>query len=91
MKKYLTIPVIILLFILSGYCFVIFLLPLHISPLLSSTIFLDNKNQEIGELIYLGSIRHQEIQSEEIPDFYKKSLVYLEDRSFWENNGISFR
>ena len=29
--------------------------------------------------------------SSEIPELYKKGLVWLEDRSFYDNNGVSFR
>jgi len=89
MKKY------FLLFILSvslgvgGYIFVIFFLRLEIPVLPFSAVFLDTNGQEIGELIHSGSIRHREITAEEIPEFYKKSLVALEDRSFWTNNGVS--
>ncbi len=67
-----------------------YLLPLNIPTLPSSTIFLDTKGKEMGEIIYSGSIRHREIASNEIPDFYKKSLVALEDKTFWENDGVNF-
>ncbi len=89
MKKiiYVTLALFVLLFI--GYFWVLFFLPLSIPPLPSSTIFLDKNWQEMGEIIYSGSIRHRDTAFAEIPDFYKKSLITLEDRTFWTNNGIS--
>jgi membrane peptidoglycan carboxypeptidase len=90
MKKYYLLSI-IFLFLIGGYYFVLFLLPLSLPPIPSSTVFLDDKGQEIGEVIYSGSIRHRDMTSEEIPDFYKKSLVALEDKTFYQNNGISLR
>ena len=74
-----------------GYFLILFSLPLSLPRLPSSTIFQDTKGQFLGEVIYSGSVRHEDIAFEEIPDFYKKSLVTLEDRTFWTNNGVSFR
>ncbi|MDD5376744.1 MAG: transglycosylase domain-containing protein [Candidatus Gracilibacteria bacterium] len=91
MKKIFSSLIIFSLFLISGYFSIVFFLPLDIPPLPSSTIFLDSKGQEIGEVIYSGSIRHRKTTSEEIPDFYKKSLIALEDTTFWTNNGISLR
>ena len=91
MKIYIRIILIISILLSMGYYYVIFLLPLSLTPLPSSTIFIDVNHQEIGEVIFSGSIRHQDISFEEIPDFYKKSLIALEDRTFYSNNGISLR
>lgn len=74
-----------------GYFSIVFLLPLNLPALPSSTVLLDHKGIPIGEIISPGSIRHREITSEEIPDFYKRSLVALEDKTFWTNNGVSLR
>lgn len=89
MKKIIYPPVILFLLVFAGYFMVSYLLPLRIPPLPSSTVFLDTDGQELGEVTHSGSVRHQEITYEEIPDFYKKSLVALEDKTFWTNNGIS--
>ena len=91
MKKYLSIPIVWALLLVISYFFLVFFLPLSLPVLPSSTIFHDKQGQEMGEVIYSGSVRHREITSEEIPDFYKKALVTLEDKTFWTNNGISFR
>jgi len=91
MKKIIYPPVILFSLLIIGYFFVAYFLPLQLPELPSSTVFLDNKGQEMGEAIYSWSIRHRTITSEEIPDFYKKSLVTLEDRTFYTNNGISLR
>ena len=91
MKKILSI--ILALFILSGigYFYVLLLLPFSLPALPSSTVFLDKNGHELGEVIYSGSIRHQDASSDDIPPFYKQSLVTLEDQTFWTNNGISIR
>ncbi len=78
--------------VLSSYLYIIFLLPLHIAPMATSIIIEDMHQTEIGEIIAENnSIRHREIEYTDIPQFYLSGIVWLEDRSFWENNGISLR
>lgn len=58
----------------------------------TSIIIEDMHQTEIGEIIAENnSIRHREIEYTDIPQFYLSGIVWLEDRSFWENNGISLR
>lgn len=90
MKKCLYILAITSLLMLGSYYLVVFSLPLNLPSLPSSTLLLDRNGKEIGEVIYSGSIRHREIYTKEIPEFYKKSLVTLEDKTFWTNNGVDF-
>lgn len=91
MKKLHLLILIITIIIAGGYLFIAFLLPFQIPVLPSSTIFLDKDGKEIGEIIYSGSIRHREMKSEEIPEFTTHALITLEDRTFYDNNGISLR
>lgn len=88
MKKSLIFTILLIVPIM-GYLFIAFLLPFQIPVLPSSTIFLDKDGKEIGEIIYSGSIRHREITFEEIPEFTTRTLIALEDRTFYDNNGIS--
>lgn len=91
MKKLRLFILVITIIIAGGYLFIAFLLPFQIPALPSSTIFLDKDGQEIGEVIYSGSIRHREITFEGIPEFTTRALIALEDRTFYHNNGISLR
>jgi membrane peptidoglycan carboxypeptidase len=71
--------------------YVSYFLPLSVPPLASSSIIEDIHGSEIGEIVADESIRHREILFSDIPEFYTRSLVWLEDRSFWQNNGLSIR
>lgn len=91
MKKIHVALVIPFVLIALGYLYVLFLLPLRIPSLPSSRIILDTAGEEIGETVYSGSIRHRNITFGEIPEFYRASLIQLEDRSFYANSGIDLR
>lgn len=91
MKKRIVLVLLLLSIPVWGYLYMYFLFPLEIPGMLSSTVILDTSNQEIGELVYSGSIRHRPITYPEIPSFYLESLVWLEDRSFYENNGVDLK
>jgi|GEM_PF-4324668 len=91
MRRFSTVLVCIIGFVTTVYLFIAFILPFQIPLLPSSTIYLDQGGQEIGEVIYSGSIRHREMVFEEIPEFTIRSLIALEDRTFYNNNGVSLR
>lgn len=91
MKKLRLFTLIVTIIIAGGYFFITFLLPFQIPLSHSSTIYLDRDGQEIGEVVYSGSIRHRKITFEEIPEFTTRALIALEDRTFYDNNGISLR
>ena len=59
-----------------------YLLPYQVPPLPESAVYLDRNGKEIAEIAYNSEIRHRELDFSEIPDFYKRALVELEDRSF---------
>ena len=77
--------------LLGIYAYVAYLLPFSLPDLPLSTVFLDRHGEEIGEKLYSGSVRHRPLEYSKIPPFYARALIALEDRSFWTNNGISFR
>lgn len=72
-----------------GYIYIRFFLPLTLPETPSSIVFVDNKGEEIGEKIYAERVRNRPLQYDEIPEFYIHSLIALEDRTFWSNNGVS--
>ncbi len=68
-----------------------YFLPYNIPPLPESDIYTDRTGKEIAEVAYESKIRHQDLSFDEIPIFYRDALVALEDRSFWDNQGISLK
>ena len=78
-------------FFLGAYLFVAYFLPLQLPAITSSTVVLDKHDQEIGEIIRDERTRHRDIVFEDIPSFYLSGLIWLEDRNFWANNGLSLR
>ncbi|MDD2516270.1 MAG: transglycosylase domain-containing protein [Candidatus Gracilibacteria bacterium] len=89
MKK--NIKIIITAFIILAGIYLInaFLLPLKLNEIPYSTIIFDSNSIEIGELVYENKIRHRELVFDEIPEFYRNSIIAIEDKSFYYNNGIS--
>ena len=81
----LTIITIIILFIIS-----LFIYPIKLNEIQNSTLVYDQNNIEIWEIIKDNKIRHRFINLEEIPEFTKKSIILIEDKSFNTNNWIDF-
>ncbi|MCT4617161.1 MAG: penicillin-binding protein [Candidatus Gracilibacteria bacterium] len=54
-----------------------------------STIIYDIKGNEIAEINY-GEFRHRYLDIDDYPDFLKRGVIFLEDRSFYNNIGIDF-
>ncbi len=52
---------------------------------LPSTVF-DSEGQEIG--VFRGFDQSLEIAPEDIPDIVKNAFIAIEDRRFWEHNGV---
>ena len=73
------------------YSLLVNCLPLTIPPFASSLIIRDMHDTEIGEIIADERIRHREMGFDEIPTLYLSGLIWLEDRNFWDNNGVSLR
>lgn len=83
--------ILFLIILLLSYLFIVFVLPLHLNNLASSTIIYDTNNIEIWEIINSNKIRHRDIKNDEIPEFYKNALINIEDKSFYNNDWISLR
>ncbi len=73
------------------FVYVSYFLPLTIPPLASSLVIRDVHDEEIGEIIADKRIRHRDIAFDDIPSFYLSGLLWIEDRDFWDNSGISYR
>ena len=86
-KKY-----IILSFFLVFFLFYIslYIFPIKIKKITPSTIVYDKHNIEIWEIINDKKTRHRFLKIENIPDFSKKAIVLMEDKSFYDNSWIDF-
>ena len=91
MKKSLTILWSLGIIFTLIYCYVAYLLPLTLPPLPYSTVIRDVRGEEIAEIIADERIRHREMTYQDIPRVYASGIIWLEDRNFWNNNGISMR
>lgn len=79
------------LIIFSVFFWSLFYLEKSIKKQNFSSIILDSSGIEIWEIITDNKTRYREINFREIPDFYKKLVIYREDRSFYNNYWISIR
>ncbi|MFA5917811.1 MAG: transglycosylase domain-containing protein [Candidatus Gracilibacteria bacterium] len=85
LSKYLIFLSIILLFYTS-----LFIIKPSINQIPYSTTIYDTNNIKIGEIITDNKYRHEKLSFEEIPEFTKKSIINLEDKTFYQNNGIDY-
>ena len=88
-KKY----IIIFLLILSTFIifhFSLFIITPDINQIPFSTTIYDSNNIKIWEIITDNKYRHEKLKFEEIPDFTKKSIINLEDKTFYQNNWIDY-
>lgn len=75
---------------LSIFVFIIFLcIPFSLLDSKNSTIVYDSNWVEIAEILNDKNVRHREVELSDIPAFYKKSVISLEDKSFSYNLWIS--
>ena len=91
MKQPLQILVFLILILSLGYIFVAYALSLTLPPLPYSTVIRDVRGEEIAEIIADERIRHRALTYPDIPRVYASGIIWLEDRDFWDNNGISIR
>jgi len=78
------------LFIIFGFLlFGIFCFIPNIDNLPTSSIIYDKHWIEIWEIPFQDKYRHREFSYQEIPEFYKKSIIAIEDKSFDYNLWIS--
>jgi len=88
MKKYYK-KVLLGIWILILAIFSYFYVTFKIEEIPYSTVVFDNSWNEIAELNY-SKYRHRYLELENYPDFLKKWVIFLEDRSFYNNNWIDF-
>lgn len=88
-KKIIIISLILILPV--SYLFIKYLLPLNLNALPESNIIYDVNWIEIWEIPYEQKIKRKNIKYEQIPEFYRKALVILEDKSFFENNWVDLK
>ncbi len=79
-----------ILFFLASFVIWFHFFPYTILAMKESRRYLDRYETIIQEIPNEG-IRHQSISYEEIPEFFRSSLMILEDRTFWNNPGLSLR
>ena len=56
-----------------------------------SQMVLDVQGNEIGEVIPDNTYRHIPLKYEQIPSFLEDIILSVEDRRFYEHNGIDYR
>ncbi|EKD66225.1 MAG: 1A family penicillin-binding protein [uncultured bacterium (gcode 4)] len=74
-----------------SYLFIKYLLPLNLNALPESSIIYDVNWVQIWEIPYEEKIRRKNISYDQIPEFYRKALVILEDKSFYTNNWVDLK
>lgn len=84
-KIWIIIGIIILSFVIS-----LFIVQPQIKIILPSTIIYDRNSIEIWEIINDKKTRHRFIAIDNIPEFTKKAIILMEDKTFFTNSGIDF-
>ncbi len=56
-----------------------------------STIILDENDIRIWEIIKDKKYRHEKVEYSEIPDFSKKVIISLEDKTFYDNSWVDLK
>lgn len=72
----------------AAFLAVRYALPFELPEPPFSTVLLDGKDLEIGEIPSPEGLRHRPLSPSEIPEFSKKAVVALEDRRFFSHPGI---
>ncbi len=88
-KKYKFIFLFFFVFLLSYLS--IFIIKPNINQIPYSTTIYDSNNIKIWEIITDNKYRHELLKFEEIPEFTKKSIINLEDKTFYQNNWIDYK
>ena len=77
-------------FLIGIYFIFPYFINVEIKKIPTSTIVYDEKNNELWEIIAQEKYRHRKINIEEIPEFFKKSIISIEDRRFYSHNWIDY-
>lgn len=65
-------------------------LPIYLKEIPFSSVIYDRNHQEIGEILYDDTHRHQRLPYENYPKFITQGMVTIEDKRFWSHVGIDF-
>jgi len=87
-RKYKFIFLFFFIFLLSYFS--TFIIKPNINQIPYSTTIYDTNNIKIWEIITDNKYRHEKLDFEEIPKFTKKSIINLEDKTFYQNNWIDY-
>ncbi len=91
MKNKFIILIVIIVLIIVSYQIVLSNIDLDIKQIPSSTIIYDNDWFQIWEIINSSKYRHIENNIKDYPEFLKSAIIMLEDKSFYDNDGISYK
>jgi penicillin-binding protein 2A len=78
------------IFLLGIYFIFPYFIKVQIQKIPNSTIVYDENNNEIWEIIAQEKYRHIEKKIDEIPIFFKKSIISIEDRRFYFHSWIDY-
>lgn len=65
-----------------------YLFPIHLKEIPISTILYDRNGIVIGDIVPDAIHRHQIIDVELYPQFMVNAIIAIEDKRFWQHNGI---
>lgn len=65
-----------------------YLFPIHLKEIPISTVVYDRNGIVIGEIVPDTIHRHQTIDLELYPKFMVNAIIAIEDKRFWQHNGI---
>lgn len=84
------IKAILYIFVVIAFLYFIlpYLLPIKLKTINNSSVILDRNQNKIWEIIHDGVHRHQWVELNKYPDFFKASIITIEDKHFWTHNGI---
>lgn len=68
-----------------------FIIKPNIQQIPYSTVIYDKNNVRVWEIIKDNKYRHEEVLFWEIPEFTKKSIIALEDKTFFSNSWIDYK
>lgn len=90
-KKFLFIFGWFLFSIVLFYIFLPYFIPIKLKTIPNSKIIYDKNWIQIWEIIIDQKYRHIETPLYDIPDFIQKSVIAIEDKSFYQNDWIDYK
>ncbi len=90
-KNFLFILICLIFLVVLVYILLPYTLTVRLKTIPNSILIYDRNWIEIWELVIDKKYRHTETPLNEIPDFITKSVITIEDRSFYQNDGIDYK